>query len=241
MLMYFKYSIKNKFRNYLYLLITALLVIVLGCRDRNDAVQNVYDAVESIRDSVPNLKPKLPSNAFDIETMTEIVTGKIAHDIERNMNIYESYMTTVSISKSQDNAVLYKGLNATNFVEAPINVSSQVKVFLIDPSGGLNFKITPINNEEQFVDIRSNTIWKWNVMPIKKGDNLLILRATIKIFNETSNTFKDVNVFEEPITINSSLITEVKVFMSNNWQYLLSTLLIPFGLWFFKRRKASNV
>jgi hypothetical protein len=181
----------------------------------------------------------MPPTSTSPNNISAIVKGKIAHDIERNMDIYKSYMTTVSISKSKDNAVLYEGLNASEFTEETINVSSQVKVFLIDPSGGLNFKITPINNYEQFVNLTSNTIWKWNVMPIKKGNNLLILRATIKIFNEEADSYKDVNVFEKPITIKSSFAREAKVFIGNNWQYLLSTLVIPLGLWYFKRKKTS--
>lgn len=182
---------------------------------------------------------KVPSN--QPSSLDELVKGKIGYDVPNHMIVGRHYWGTATISKSRNDSILLKGLTNQDFIIEEISIASRVKVVLLDPTENDNFKITPLNTVEQHVDASSNTVWKWDIIPINSGDNSLILRVTVKIIDELGDTYKDIKVFEKTIDVKSSIAKVVKDFLEKNWHFLLSTLILPLIIWLYKRKSSKKI
>ncbi len=87
------------------------------------------------------------------------------------------------MTKAFNDSILLRGLENEHVRKEEIKISSRVKVRLIDRTSNKNFEISSLNTEEQLVDDSTNTVWNWNVKPIRSGENSLVLVATVKILD----------------------------------------------------------
>ena len=159
--------------------------------------------------------------------LDQLVRGKIAYYIPDQMKIDSAYKVLVTISKAESDKILFSGIDSINFTKDTIKISSRVKVILIDPSGGKDFKIVPLNSEEQLVDDSSNTIWKWSVTPSNGGKNEIVIRASAKVLDRLGENYRDIQVYEKSISVQSSPLRSIKQFLSSNWQWIVSVIIIP--------------
>lgn len=191
-----------------------------------------------------SLAVEAPEQSIDAnidETNTEIdvtnlVAGRIAYDLSDSMKIGVQTQVVASITKAQNDSILFLALDSKAFAKENIMVSSKVKMTLIDPSSGKDFQIQALNSEEQFVGISSNTIWRWTVVPISSGQNTLILRATVFIVSEMGHVPKDIPVFEKQVNVFASPLLTAQQFFENNWQWLIGSSASPFLIWGLRRR-----
>ena len=108
-----------------------------------------------------------------------------------------------------------------------------MSVELIDPIGDI-FQIKEVNIQKQLVD-SSYTEWKYNIMPLKSGQNKLDL--VISIYKD--DDVKQI-VYSDDIYVQSNAPAQIKSFWYDNWKWSIETLIIPiitwlFGLWWGKR------
>ena len=167
------------------------------------------------------------------DKLDELVKGKIAYEVPDTMNMGENYKATVIITKAMNDSVLFQDFDTSDFQREEIKVSSLVKVLLIDPTEE-SFNITALNTAEQLVDDSTNTVWKWNITPKRGGDNELVLRVTAKILNQLGENYKDVKVFEKTIKVNAPVLTRIKQFVGDYWQWLSTAVVIPLIVWGYK-------
>jgi hypothetical protein len=99
-----------------------------------------------------------------------------------------------------------------------------------------DFDVTPLSREQQFVAAGQDTEWLWQVKPTRTGvlHLFLTLNAIIEVGDQT-NAYK-VKTFSRTLTIDVSLGTHVRDFVAGNWQWLWTAVLLPVGLWFYRRR-----
>ncbi len=165
----------------------------------------------------------------------ELVQGKIAYNIPDTMEIEENYKAIVSITKAMNDSILFQYIDNSDFKIAKIKISSRVKVILMDPAEKQNFRITSLNTEEQIVDDSTNTVWKWNIIPLKGGDHELVLRTTVKVLDHLGENYKDKIVFEKNIKVNAPVLVTMKQFIGDYWQWLTSVCFIPLIIWGYDR------
>jgi len=161
------------------------------------------------------------------QKIDQLIKGKIAYEIPAAMNIDSSYRAIVTITKAQNNAILFSGLDSTGFYKDSIKISSRVKVSLIDPSGDKSFRIVALNTEEQLVDDSTNTVWQWNVAPLRSGNNEIILRVTAKVIDRIGENYRDIQVYNRSIQIQASFFSKVKQFWLDYWQWIITACMIP--------------
>ncbi len=186
----------------------------------------------------PVFKDEVTSDSNGV--IDDLVKGKIGYNIPEVMEVGENYSGIVTISKALNDSILFKNLEESDFKKKQITISSRVKVILLDPTNGKNFSITPLNTEEQLVDAITNTVWRWNVEPIKTGENQLILRTTVKIKDRLGVSYKDVEVFEKNIKVETTMSKQISGFFIEYWQFLLTVIILPFGIWVFNFLKAKR-
>lgn len=185
-------------------------------------------------------------HAIRPDPVEEMLKGKIAYNIPDTMEVENHYKGTAAVTKALNDSILFLDLDSAHFHVEEIKVSSRIKITLIDPTGE-NFVIKSLNTEEQVVDTISNTVWRWNIQPIKHGENELMLSATIKVFDRLENGYKDISVLNKTIIVNASFTKVAAMYISNNQEWLIplivTTLIIPIFYWFrnfFKNRNGKN-
>ena len=158
--------------------------------------------------------------------------GYVVYKIPTIMNVRDMYQVSLRISKTTVN--IYEELEGVvKTTTIPITETMEVK--LIDPSPLDNkiFSIVPDNDGEQLIeDGNEVTKWTWNVTPLKSGKaNLKIVIAIIK------NGHKKETVYQDNIVIKTNPSKTIPIFIEKYWQWFLSTLIIPFGVWLYNRKK----
>jgi hypothetical protein len=167
----------------------------------------------------------------------EIEVGDINYVVNDTMVIGVTTEVNMTISHNVDIEEIINDVetfNEDNVVSEEIRIAPVMRAKLIDPSG-VNFRIIPTTNEEQFLEDEEFTLWTWNVTPLLKGDNELELVVDIIIDDRS----KSIQVFDGVIYVYSddSILDIIIDFINNNWTYLLSTLIIPLFLFFYKKGK----
>lgn len=178
------------------------------------------------------------------------IKGLIAYSVPDEMTVGENYSVKIRISKdTTEKKTLIIGetkihiadttINSTITIES-IRVSSIMSASLTSNSDEY-FKITSKSTETQNIEQFGYTEWEWNVIPLKGGDNPLKLIIKVRIISEDGEkSFKDIVVFEKNITTKTNITYSVKNVATKYWQWSLSTLIIPFIVWFYNRKKKKE-
>lgn len=120
-----------------------------------------------------------------------------------------------------------------------IKVSSVMKVTLIGDKEA--FAIQNLNNEEQAVAGKQFAQWEWKVTPLASGNQELVLRASAVI--STPNRPEknvDIPVLHKTIKVRVDPFYASRRFISNNWQWLWTALVVPIAIAVWKLRKRGK-
>lgn len=177
--------------------------------------------------TIVNIKSKV--------TKTTTNKGHVAYHIPTIMYVRDTYQVSLVISKTSVNIYEdFEGVVKTTTI--PITETMEVK--LIDPSpiDDKTFSIIPDNDAEQLIeDGNEVTKWSWNVTPLKSGGaNLKIVVSIIK------NGHKKETVYQDNIHIKTNPGKTIPIFIGKYWQWFLSTLIVPFGIWLYNKRKKDE-
>jgi len=169
--------------------------------------------------------------------------GLIAYSFPEQMSVGKPYTIKLRISKDNDRVTLVHGdrnipINDTTIdskitIES-IRVESIMSAQLLSEEG--RFNIIPVSTEYQNIDSIGYTEWEWRITPIKGGYSFLKLIVKVK----TNDFFKDITVFDKNVPIKSNVIFSVKTWFNKYWQWLMTTIIIPFVIWWWNQRKKKN-
>ncbi|MBD3273748.1 MAG: hypothetical protein GF372_00455 [Candidatus Marinimicrobia bacterium] len=87
------------------------------------------------------------------------------------------------------------------------------------------------------------TEWRWDITATENGTHQLHLTLSALIPVDGQPTHRTIRTFDHVITVHVSLGERIAVFLSDNWQWIMSALLIPLITWvvrtWWKRRTNS--
>ena len=98
---------------------------------------------------------------------------------------------------------------------------------------GPGFDITPQPEIELAVSPTSRTEWTWQVHPKDSGTQTLHLALEAIVPCEGKDCFRVIKTFDRDIEVRVSPID----FLEQNWQWLIATLILPFGVWLWNRKQ----
>lgn len=217
--------------------------------------------------SSPVLSPVSSSPVYDVESSTlisnqqysttqttsTIITeikktpnysvGKMAYSVPDTMKVGNLYDITLRITKYEEDRVLIEGIDKNNNVKSKIvlnniRVSSVMTALLIDVDS--NFSIKSTSTMEQNIEEFGFTEWNWVVKPIKSGENRLRLLIKVRVFTENGDYLKDIPVYDQKIKVQSNIQWTLKIWLGKYWQWLMSTIIIPVFIYFWKKRKKTS-
>jgi hypothetical protein len=158
--------------------------------------------------------------------------GNVVYRIPSMMTVRTSYQVLVRISKSEVN--IYENLNGNvRTTKIPLTETMQVNLIDDSPSDNKSFDIIKDNDSIQIVDTtNSYTQWSWNVTPLRVGvGKLKVIISIIKNGNK-----KDI-VYEDSVKIKMDLPKQIYYWFLKYWQWLFTSILIPFLVWLYKKIK----
>jgi hypothetical protein len=189
-------------------------------------------------------------NSESIKPIKNLIKGLIAYSVPDEMTVGENYNVKIRITKdSTQKKMLVIGDNkipindttvqSTITIES-IRVSSIMSASLTTDSEE-NFKIASKSTETQNIEQLGYTEWEWNVIPLKSGEHELKLIIKVRITSEDGEkSFKDIVVFEKNIFAKKNVSYSIKNLFNKYWQWSLSTLIIPFIVWLYNRKKKKK-
>lgn len=131
--------------------------------------------------------PGIPTDKVTTDPGVELIDAIATYEYQKEMYLDSVHRVEFTISRGIDREQLYE--IASSFAESDhlgeekVEVGDEITAQLIDPSGGLNYKITSYGLATKKVFSRDTfeQLWEWDVLPLKAGDLPLRLNATTRI------------------------------------------------------------
>lgn len=191
----------------------------------------------------------LVDKTFAPKPEEKFTKGLLAYSVPSEMTVGKDYSIKIRITKdSSEKKTLIVGdtkipindttVHSTITIES-IRVSSIMSAALTTDNDE-NFKISSKSTETQNIEEFGYTEWEWNVMPLKSGNHNLKLLIKVRITSEEGSFFKDIVVFEKQVPIKSNPGYSFSKAVEKYWQWSLSTLIIPFFIWLYNRKKKKK-
>lgn len=168
--------------------------------------------------------------------LNEMEFGAIAFNTPTHINIDDSPEIQLILSFDETVDELKQSITEVgDMVGATIKVSDIMEAHL---SGDM-FDITAIIPEKQAVSRIHRTEWKWEIHPIQGGNHKLHLTITVILEINGDSVPRTIKTFDRIIEVNVTVIQKVGLIIKSYWQVFLTAIIIPFGVWLWKRRKKS--
>jgi hypothetical protein len=182
-----------------------------------------------------------------LDDITNESVGIMAYSTPAQMTVGKSYTIKLRISKEKNKIQLITGDRNIPINDITIDSKVIIESIRVEPIMSANliseegkFTITPASTETQNIEDKGYTEWAWRIVPLKGGQNFLKLVVKVRIINENGEFFKDITVFDKNIEVKSNVVFSVKTWISNYWQWLVTTIIIPFIVWFYKKKSEKK-
>ncbi len=204
--------------------------------ESNVVVSENYSEGISYEEVVPNKNVKIihVKNTKVVKESSDLSNGRIVYKIPEKMKILSTYKVLVRISKSKAVVSIYDSLNdVVRTSEIPVTETMEVKLIDLSPKEEKAFEIVDENNAVQIVDNGDTyTEWSWSVTPMRVGNSKL--EVVVSVIRGDAK--KDI-VYEDTVEVEKDVWTQIVFFWDEYWKWIMTTLIIPFIVWFYKNRK----
>ena len=206
----------------------------------------VMEDKSEARPPVPNPKPHnalhapvliAPAAQDTVVVEDDNGRGFITYYIPDTMKVGVEFKVNLRIGK-KNSVSISAGLPSTS-VKKEIRVGRTMQAIIEQTApDSSDFKIDALNTAIQSIENDTSfTTWEWSIVPLRSGKHGLKLVVVIK----ENNLTKDIPVYEDNIYVYSSPFYSAKHFITENWKYFMSSMIIPvIGWWFNKRRKKKQ-
>jgi hypothetical protein len=218
--------------------------------NQNSVVNQIKIKTKVEKEEIIKKEDKVKVEVDDKTTLDDITNesvGIMAYSTPTQMTVGKSYTIKLRISKEKNKIQLVSGDRNIPINDITIDSKVIIESIRVEPIMSANliseegkFTITPSSTETQNIEDKGYTEWAWRIVPLKGGQNFLKLVVKVRIINENGEFFKDITVFDKNIEVKSNVVFSVKTWISNYWQWLVTTIIIPFIVWFYKKKSEKK-
>ena len=202
----------------------------------NSEASDVYESSNLIKiknNTSSNKKIILPK--VNNLPLVEVKEGKLIYSIPDTMKLGTIYTINIRIKKNINNVKIIDSLYKQKVIDIKVNNLMEVVVIDPSPTESKNFNILKQNSDKQLIEDDNYTEWIYSVQPLKSGN--LKLNIIVSIIKD--DNLKQVVYFNSTY-VQSNTAVVVKTFWEKYWQWLLSTIIIPFIVFIYKSRKNNE-
>jgi hypothetical protein len=174
--------------------------------------------------------------------LSELVQGRIAFNAPQRMRYGDSESIALVASPTMDAESLSTELRRRIGDVDPIEVATLQIAPLMEArlEGAPAFDITPLTPVQQPVSRSSPTEWRWTARALQSGRHQLHLTINAIITVGGERYPRSLDVLNRDIDVDITAAERVSMFLGTNWQWLLGTVVIPLGLWFWTRNRQTS-
>ena len=177
---------------------------------------------------------------FDDCSISNIKMGYISYEISDTLVVGNSSIFSMIISKDEftDEILNNLKINVDKVQIDEIRICDLMNIELFSKTKNI-IEIQPITNHTQMIEDIGQTRWEWILTPLVPGTYELIFVVHIMI----DHNIKNIKVKEHAIQIVSEDLTIMEIinsifnFLLLNWEWLISSLVIPVIFFIFRNSK----
>jgi len=176
--------------------------------------------------------------------------GVIAYSVPSEMMVGKRYPIKVRISKEKTKeakTTLVVGERNISINDVELDSKVTIENIRVEKtmtaqlmSENSSFEITSLSTETQNIEDKGYTEWSWVVVPLKSGHSYLKMIVKVKIRTGGQVSYKDIVVFDKNIEVKTNISAGFQSWLSEYWQWLLTTIFIPLIIFFYKNRKKKK-
>ncbi len=186
-------------------------------------------------DRVENPKIQIVEVENRIVNRETMNLGRVVYKIPTEMKVRTTHQVIVRISKSTVH-ILEDLEGEVKSTIIPVTETMEVKLIDPSPDDDKMFEIVPDNDGIQLVeDNESITEWTWNVTPKRSGEAKL--KVVISIIRDG---VKKEKVYSDEVIVKSDIKKSSWYFIRTYWEWIMSSLVLPFVIWFYTKRKKKK-
>lgn len=158
-------------------------------------------------------------------------TGALTYNKPNAMRVGKMQVIEAVVSRKATASIEHDLRKNGSTVNSSVTVSSFMKAHLYGDPARVNIVAQQDDSVEETFDPGGRMMWQWYVTPTRSGptDLNLAIDVGVEVPPSPERHFRTVKSVHIPIASNWSY--EFPQFVFGNWQWLLSTLLIPLGVW----------
>lgn len=182
--------------------------------------------------SVTKQAPESQGTMSEIDRVLESMKlGNIAFNCPTSIDLKDIAQIELRLSMDQSVEELQKAITSAGQKEGrQVRISDVMEARLTGPA----FQITAQTPREQAIASRGVTQWRWDIKPTSTGQQRLHLTLSAVLYVNGQRTRKAIETFDKTIDVWVPAGRRVSGFLSNNWQWGLTVVLIPVGGWCWK-------
>jgi hypothetical protein len=179
---------------------------------------------------------RAPEQPVSQDILAGLPMGRILFACPSEMRVEASERVEVRISGNPKEDIV-DGLEERGVPrETAAKISPVMKVTLTPDEGGV-FDVKALSEDEQLVSGDGFSQWVWSVTPLKSGKHNLYLTASAVLNVPGFGPQKrEIPVLTQAVQVRADVAYSAGQFWHSNWQWFSTTLLIPVGLWLWKKR-----
>lgn len=169
----------------------------------------------------------------------ELVKGHLAFNTPERMEFRESRTIALIASPELDAPALSEALRNRIRRDDPIEVA-QVQIAPIMEAqleGAPAFEVVPLTPVRQPVSSSTPTEWRWRVIAQEPGTRTLHLTMNAVINVGEERFPRVIDVFDREILVEITTGQRVGMFLHEEWEFVVGTILIPLGVWLWTNRR----
>ena len=163
---------------------------------------------------------------FIDRALADLPVGQVYHNVPKEMQVGVSEIIEAGIAP-QVTEKIKKEIKGRGEIQVQsrvrFNPSATEMKLVVDPE---QFKVVPIKAGSQFVSSSVPGKWIWNVTPLKDGENLIAIKATVnlKVPELKISHPVEVEVFSEVRRVDVNWGYSMSQFISTNWKEVIGLI-----------------
>lgn len=157
--------------------------------------------------------------------------------VPETIKLGKSLETSLIIDLSKDTEKLLMDPAGSNKKGEKIDIARVVVVKILAPDFEI---IEVIKDGRQLLNPMGQTEWRWTLTPKAIGDYKVNVTVSAVVEIGSDRAERLVKVYDQEVTVFVTPADAAKYFFSKNWQWLWSTLILPFFVWFWRDRKKKK-
>jgi hypothetical protein len=181
--------------------------------------------------SAQKIKPPTVNTVDEI--LNQLSVASIAFSVPELINIRDKVKVQLLIDPTVNPALLEQRITVKGkTTSTKLLVSKIVSANLIATDGITVKAITP---ERQAISLTQPTEWVWELLPVKPGKFELYLVVNAEVQVDSTRASRQIKTFEEVIEVEVTARQQVMLVFEKYWQWVWTAMLLPLGVWGWKR------